>query len=49
MQYNSWFGFYLGGGVRKYRNLAHDRDEDGIDGWIRSGIKMTFNPVDTKF
>ena len=49
MQYNSWFGFYLGGGFRKYDNLAHDRDEDGTDGWIRSGIKMTFNPVDMKF
>jgi hypothetical protein len=49
MQYNSWFGFYLGGGFRSYENLAHDKHEDGKDGWIRSGIKMTFNPVDTKF
>jgi hypothetical protein len=49
MQYNSWLGFYLGGGFRSYENLAHDKHEDGKDGWIRSGIKMTFNPVDTKF
>lgn len=49
MQYNSWFGFYVGGGFRIYENLAHDKHEDGADGWIRSGIKMTFNPVDTKF
>ena len=49
MQYNSWFGFYLGGGFRSYDNLAHDKHEDGKDGWIRSGIKMTFNPVDKKF
>ena len=49
LQYNSWFGVYLGGGFRTYDNLAHDKHEDGADGWIRSGIKMTFNPVDTKF
>ena len=49
MQYNNWFGFYLGGGFRRYDNLAHDRNEDGMDGWIRSGIKMSFNPIDTKF
>ena len=49
LQYNSWLGIYLGGGFRTYENLGHDKREDGADGWIRSGIKMTFNPVDTKF
>ena len=49
LQYNSWLAIYLGGGYRFYKNLAHDKHEDGNDGWIRSGIKMTFNPVDTKF
>ncbi len=49
MQFNSWFGFYLGGGFRIYENLAHDKGEDSADGWIRSGIKMNFNPVDKKF
>lgn len=48
MQYNSWFAFYVGGGVRYYDNLAHDLDEDGFDGWIRSGVKFTFNPVDVR-
>lgn len=49
MQYNNWFAFYLGGGVRRYENLAHIIGEDGVDGWVRSGIKLTFNPVDLKF
>lgn len=46
---NGWFGFYLGGGGRVYENLAHKNGEDGMDGWIRSGIKFNFNPVDTRF
>ena len=49
MQVNGWFGFYVGGGFRKYENLAHESGDDGYDGWIRSGVKFTFNPVDTKF
>ena len=44
-----WFKFYVGGGFRVYRNLAHDKNEDGSDGWIRSGVKFNFNPVDMKF
>lgn len=44
-----WFKFYAGGGFRVYRNLAHDRHEDGSDAWIRSGVKFNFNPVDLKF
>ena len=49
MQYNSNFSFYLGGGARRYDNLAHIVGKEGVDGWLRSGVKMTFNPVDTKF
>ena len=49
MKVNDWFGFYIGGGFRKYENLAHEKGDDGYDGWIRSGVKFTFNPVDTKF
>ncbi len=44
-----WFKFYAGGGFRVYRNLAHDKSEDGADAWIRSGLKFSFNPVDKKF
>ena len=44
-----WFKFYVGGGFRIYRNLAHDKKEDGSDAWIRSGVKFNFNPVDLKF
>ncbi|MBR6943450.1 MAG: hypothetical protein IKH55_10500 [Fibrobacter sp.] len=44
-----WFKFYAGGGFRVYRNLAHDKNEDGADAWIRSGVKFSFNPVDKKF
>ena len=46
---NDWFRFYVGGGFRVYRNLAHDKTEDGSDAWIRSGVKFNFNPVDLKF
>lgn len=46
MQFNRWFAFYLGGGVRKYENLAHNMGKDGFDGWVNSGVKFTFNPVD---
>ena len=49
MQYNRWCGFYLGGGLRIYENLNHEKGEDGVDGWIRSGIKMNFNPLDYRF
>ena len=49
MKVNGWFGFYVGGGFRKYENLAHVKGDDGFDGWIRSGVKFSFNPVDTKF
>lgn len=49
MRYNNWFSFYLGGGFRVYENLAHDVGKDGADGWIRSGVKFTFNPVDYRF
>ena len=48
-EFNDWFKFYVGGGFRVYRNLAHDKTEDGADAWIRSGVKFNFNPVDTKF
>jgi hypothetical protein len=44
-----WFQFYAGGGFRVYRNLSHDKHEDGSDAWIRSGVKFNFNPVDLKF
>ena len=44
-----WFKLYAGGGFRVYRNLAHDKNEDGADAWIRSGVKFSFNPVDKKF
>ena len=44
-----WFKIYAGGGFRVYRNLAHDKNEDGSDAWIRSGLKFSFNPVDMKF
>ena len=44
-----WFKFYAGGGFRVYRNLSHDKKEDGSDAWIRSGVKFYFNPVDMKF
>jgi hypothetical protein len=44
-----WFRFYFGGGFRVYRNLSHDKKEDGSDAWIRSGVKFNFNPVDMKF
>jgi hypothetical protein len=44
-----WFKFYAGGGFRVYRNLAHDKNEDGSDAWIRSGVKFNFNPVNMKF
>ena len=46
---SDWFKLYAGGGFRVYRNLAHDKNEDGSDAWIRSGVKFNFNPVDTKF
>ena len=49
MKMNGWFGFYIGGGFRKYENLAHEKGDDGYDGWIRSGVKFSFNPVDSKF
>jgi len=48
-KFNGWFGFYLGGGGRIYENLAHINGKDGMDGWIRSGVKFNFNPVDVKF
>ena len=48
-QVNGWLSFYVGGGFRVYDNLAHDVSEDGADGWIRSGVKFNFNPVDMKF
>jgi hypothetical protein len=44
-----WFKYYAGGGFRVYRNLSHDKREDGSDAWIRSGVKFNFNPVDLKF
>ncbi|SHK19046.1 hypothetical protein [Fibrobacter sp. UWB12] len=46
---SDWFKFYAGGGFRVFRNLAHDKNEDGSDAWIRSGVKFNFNPVDMKF
>ncbi|MCF0214936.1 MAG: hypothetical protein HUK21_00490 [Fibrobacteraceae bacterium] len=46
---NEWFGFYLGGGLRRYENLDHIVGEDGVDGWVNSGIKVNFNPIDSKF
>lgn len=49
MKVNGWFGFYLGGGGRFYENLAHVKGDDGFDGWLRSGVRFNFNPVDTKF
>ena len=49
MKVNGWFGFYVGGGFRYYENLAHVKGDDGFDGWLRSGIRFTFNPVDLKF
>ena len=49
MKVNNWFSFYLGGGLRKYENLSHENGNDGVDGWLRSGVKFTFNPVDMKF
>lgn len=49
MQYNDWFGFYLGGGFRIYENLAHEVGDDGASGWIRAGVKFIFNPVDYRF
>lgn len=49
MQVNSWFAFYLGGGARIYDNFAHVAGDGGCDGWLRSGIKMSFNPVDVRF
>lgn len=49
MKVNGWFDFYVGGGFRKYENLAHVKGDDGYDGWLRSGVKFSFNPVDTKF
>ena len=47
--FNEWFRFYVGGGFRIYRNLAHKKNRDGADAWLRSGVKFNFNPVDTKF
>ena len=44
-----WFKYYVGGGFRVYRNLSHDKREDGSDAWLRSGVKFNFNPVDLKF
>lgn len=44
-----WFQFYVGGGFRIYRNLGHDKSEDGADAWLRSGVKFNFNPLDMKF
>lgn len=49
MKVNGWFGFYLGGGMRLYENLAHENGNDGVDGWLRSGVRFNFNPVDMKF
>jgi hypothetical protein len=49
LKFNEWLRFYLGGGGRKYENLANIPGKDGVDGWIRSGIQLQFNPVDTKF
>lgn len=49
MKVNGWFSFYLGGGARIYENLAHNEGEDGFDGWLRSGVRFSFNPVDMKF
>ena len=49
MKVNNWFAFYIGGGMRYYENLAHVNGDDGVDGWLRSGVKFTFNPVDKKF
>jgi hypothetical protein len=49
LKFNNWLRFYLGGGGRKYENLANIPGKDGMDGWIRSGIQLQFNPVDTKF
>ena len=49
LKFNEWLRFYLGGGGRKYENLANIPGKDGMDGWIRSGIQLQFNPVDTKF
>ncbi|MCQ2105326.1 MAG: hypothetical protein MJZ26_05995 [Fibrobacter sp.] len=46
---NRWFSFYLGGGFRIYENLDHVKKEDGADGWVRSGVKFNFNPVDYRF
>ena len=46
---NHWFSFYLGGGFRIYENLAHENGDNGADGWVRSGVKFNFNPVDMKF
>lgn len=49
LEYSRYFSIYLGGGFRIYDNLAHNSGKDGSDGWIRSGVKFTFNPIDTKF
>lgn len=35
-------GFEFGLGGRIYRNLGHDTDEDGVDGWARLGAKWNF-------
>lgn len=45
----NWFEVYIGGGFRIYENLDHINGEDGVDGWIRSGIRFNFNPVDFRF
>ena len=35
--------------MRLYENLAHENGNDGVDGWLRSGVRFNFNPVDMKF
>lgn len=49
MKVNSWFAFYIGGGMRYYENLAHEKGDNGVDGWLRSGVKFTFNPLTRSF
>lgn len=45
----SWIEYYVGGGFRIYENLDHVNGEDGVDGWVRAGVKFTFNPIDYRF
>lgn len=43
-----WFRFlgtYVGGGVRHYENLDHEKGEDGVDGWVRLGVALSFEFV----